>query len=103
MSRNKIYRRGCDKYSHTLDGSELPVIMHRLILLSGSKLSAFLAKKYNSEEAKRIDQVASKAESLETGDGVHHMKPAMIREIEKEIDEMLMKLAAPLCKFCFSP
>ena len=38
-SKWQIYKRGCDKHSHTLDGSELPVITHRLILLSGSKSS----------------------------------------------------------------
>ncbi|PAV18133.1 hypothetical protein PNOK_0661900 [Pyrrhoderma noxium] len=52
-------------------------------------------KNNNSEEAKKTDQVASQAEPLETEDGVHYMKPAMIREMEKEIDEMLTRLAAP--------
>ena len=43
------------------------------------------------------DQAVSKAR-----DGAQHTKPTIIWEIEKEIDEMLVKLVLPFCKFFFA-
>ncbi|PAV23166.1 hypothetical protein PNOK_0023400 [Pyrrhoderma noxium] len=48
-----------------------------------------------SKEVKKTKGASTNQDISKAGDGEHYIKPEIIREIEKEIDEMLVKLAVP--------